>query len=287
MTGTGLPRLIVADSSEPVSEITDSSATESEVCVDARGEVLGYCQIVDGLPRMHVTNLAAFHYERDSDQVRAVPLRPLSVESIIETFQHCVLPVMLPALGTEVLHASAVVGTKGVAAFCGVSGAGKSTIAAALTRRGYRIWADDAVAFETAESEPRAIPLPFAVRLRADSARFLKAAGTGENAVPSAPIHTEPAPLAMLCLLRRTPEATDTVVIERLQAAPACRAVLAHAYCFSVKDLMRKRRTISNYLRMIGRVPTYEIRFRPGLERVSLVVDAVEQVIGSASMDRR
>jgi hypothetical protein len=77
------------------------------------------------------------------------------------------------------------------------------------------------------------------------------------------------------------------VVIERLQAAPACRAVLAHAYCFSVKDLTRKRRTISNYLSMIGRVPTYEIRFRPGLEHVSLVLDAVEQVIGPASMDRR
>jgi hypothetical protein len=279
MTGSTVPPLIVVDSSEPVSDIPDSSA-DVEVCLDAQGEVLGYCRVVDGQPRMNVPNLAAFHYDRDLGQVRAVLHRPLSLESIIETYQHCVLPVMLPALGTEVLHASAVAGRKGVAAFCGVSGAGKSTIAAALTHRGYHIWADDAVAIDTTEPEPRAIPLPFAVRLRADSARFLKAVGHRETPVAATPIRTEPAPLAMLCLLRRTPEATDTVAIERVAAAPACRALLTHAYCFSVKNLTRKRRTVGNYLKMIGRVPTYEIRFRPGLQHLSQVLDAIEEVVG-------
>ena len=93
MTASTVPPLIVADSSEPVSDITDLSAPEVEVCLDAQGEVLGYCRLVDGQPRMHVPNLAAFHYERDLGQVRAVLHRPLSLELIIETYRHCVLPV--------------------------------------------------------------------------------------------------------------------------------------------------------------------------------------------------
>src|SRR5262249_44535267 len=149
----------------------------------------------------------------------------------------------------------------------------KSTIAVSLARRGHAIWADDAVAVDTAKPEPTAIPLPFKVRLRSEE----------RISAVAAPVHTEPAPLVALCMLERTAGAIATVTVERLQAASACRAALAHAYCFSVKDLARKRRTIWNYLTLSARVPAYEIRFRPGLERLQAVVDAIEEIIGRAS----
>jgi hypothetical protein len=282
-----IPGLIVADRAQATSELLDPLATGVEVCLDARGDLLAYCRAENGALRVDLPDLASFFYERGAGHVRAMPHRPLSPGFILDTYHHCVLPLMLPALGTEVLHASAVVGTGGVAAFCGVSGTGKSTIAVALARRGYAIWADDAVAVDTAEPGPTAIPLPFTVRLRSDSARFLAAAGERGTSATAAPAATEPAPLAVLCMLRRTPDATAIVAVERLDAAAACRATLAHAYCFSVNDPAQKRRTISNYLTMTGRVPAYEIRFRPGLEHLPAVLDAIEAIVGRAATGPR
>lgn len=281
-----IPGLLVADDVQPTSELLDPLAPGVEVCHDAGGDLLAYCCAENGTLRVELPDLASFSYERGASHVRAIPHRPLSPAFILDTYHHCVLPLILPALGTEVLHASAVVGAEGVAAFCGVSGTGKSTIAVALARRGYAIWADDAVAVETAEPEPTAIPLPFTVRLRSDSARFLAVGEQGPSAA-AAPADTEPAPLAVLCMLRRAPDAPATVVVERLEAAAACREALAHAYCFSVQDPAQKRRTIWNYLTMTGRVPAYEIRFRPGLEHLPVVLAAIEAIIGNPSTDPR
>jgi hypothetical protein len=292
--GPAIPGLIVADRMQPTSELLDPLGPGVEVCLDARGDLLAYCRTENGTLRVDLPDLASFSYERGASHVRAIPHRPFSPGFILDTYHHCVLPLILPALGTEVLHASAVVGTDGVAAFCGVSGTGKSTIAVALARRGYAIWADDAVAVDMTEPEPAAVPLPFTVRLRADSTRFLDAAGERGTSIAADPVDAQCSPLAVLCMLRRTPgmlrrtpDATATVAVERLDAAATCRAALAHAYCFSVNDPAQKRRTISNYLALAGRVPAYEVRFCPGLEHLPVVLDAIQAIVGRAATDPR
>lgn len=280
-----IPGLIVADGVQPMDEPPDPLAPGVEACHDARGDLLAYCRALNGTLRVDMPDLASFSYEGGAANVRAIAHRALSPGFILDTYHHCVLPLILPALGTEVLHASAVAGSAGVAALCGASGTGKSTIAVALARRGYAIWADDAVAVDMAEPEPTAIPLPFTVRLRADSARFLGASGERGTSAAVDLVDAQPAPVAALCMLRRNPDATATVAIRRLEAAAACRAALAHAYCFSVKDVAQKRRTIWNYLTMTGRVPAYEIRFRPGLEHLPAVLDAIEAIVGRTATD--
>jgi hypothetical protein len=249
------------------------------VCRDAQGGVFAYCRILNGRPRVDVPGLATFCYEGDPEQVRALPHRPLRPDLVLDTYHRRVLPMMLPALGTEVLHASAVIAPGGVAAFCGVSGTGKSTVAMGLARRGLAIWADDAVAIDTSGPRPRTIPLPFEVRLRPASARFFGAGGGLAACARVAPASAGPLPLAVICVLRRTPAATG-VAVERLDAASACVAALAHAYCFSLEDRQQKRRMIMHYLQLTGRVPTYEICFRPGLEHLSILLDALEAVVG-------
>lgn len=282
-----IPGLIVGDSAQAKQEPSYPLPAGVEVCHDAKGDLLAYCHALNGAICVDMPEVASFSYEPGAANVRAIPRQPLAPGFILETYYHCVLPLMLPALGTEVLHASAVIGADGVAALCGTSGTGKSTIAVALARRGYSMWADDAVAVDTAAPGPTAIPLPFTVRLRADSAQFLGAAGEWESPATADPVDPQPTPLAVLCMLRRTPEATASVAVELLSAAAACRAALAHAYCFSVKDPAQKRRTIWNYLTMTGRVPTYEIRFRPGLEHLPAVLDAIEAIVGLAATDPR
>jgi hypothetical protein len=62
------------------------------------------------------------------------------------------LPFAACAAGVECLHASAVALDGGAVAFAGVSGAGKSSLALALARRGARPLADDVLALEPAPS---------------------------------------------------------------------------------------------------------------------------------------
>src|SRR5829696_203522 len=59
----------------------------------------------------------------------------------------------------ETLHASAVVAPAGVVAFCARSATGKSTLAASLHRRGYDLWADDAVVWTPAGSRSLTFPV--------------------------------------------------------------------------------------------------------------------------------
>jgi len=58
------------------------------------------------------------------------------------------LGVLLHQRGQLILHASSVATTKGVVAFLGASGWGKSTMAATLHSRGYRVVADDVTAVQ-------------------------------------------------------------------------------------------------------------------------------------------
>jgi hypothetical protein len=67
--------------------------------------------------------------------------------------------LLLQQRGLMTLHASAVVGRMGAIAFLGESGAGKSTMAAAMHKRGYSILADDVTALEIGKAEvPLVLP---------------------------------------------------------------------------------------------------------------------------------
>jgi hypothetical protein len=258
-----------------------------EICHDARGDLLGYCRAENGAFVVDLPDLASFSYRHGARHVRAIPYRPLAPEIILDTYHHCVLPLILPALGIEVLHASAVIGSGGVAAFCGVSGSGKSTIAAALACRGYAIWADDAVAVDTAAPTPMSVRLPFTVRLRPNSVRFLGVPEERPFQATASLADAPPMQIAVLCVLRQTPEGTADVAVEALETAATLREALAHAYCFSVQNPVMKRRTVRNYLTLIGRLPAYEISFRPGLERLPVLLDAIQAIAGRPSVDLR
>jgi hypothetical protein len=202
---------------------------------------------------------------------------------IEETYCRSVLPMVLQACGTEVLHASAVQ-TGGVVALCGTSGVGKSTIAFAMSRRGHRIWADDAVAIDLSGQSLVALPLPFEMRLRPRAAAFFgvepQAAGDASPAGPMDQADPSPAPLTALCVLSRGEEERRGwgVRIERLRPSAALPTLLAHAYCFSLEDPGLKRAMVQHYMELAGRVPVFALRFRPGLELLPLILDEIERV---------
>jgi hypothetical protein len=269
-----------ADAANP--EPPDVAGSDVEVWRDHDGTVLAYGHIVDGLHRMYLPGLASFCFGQDVEGVTALPHWPVREDLILDAYYRTVLPMALQVRGLEVLHASAVLTPRGVVALCAVSGTGKSTVAFGLSQRGWPLWADDAVAFETSEPGARAIPLPFGTRLRPGAAAFF-----GQDTAVTRPRpHSgegQRVPLAALLVLNRTHDGSDgaAVRIRQLSSAQAFVDVLAHAYCFSLQDLKRKQSMMHHYLDLVARVPVFEIRLRSGLETLPASLTDIGRLISS------
>ncbi len=88
-----------------------------------------------------------------------------------------VLPRVLSLRGRLSLHATAVLLPRGLAAFLGPAGMGKSTLAASFVADGRPIWCDDCLTLDELAGRIRAIPSHPGFRLAPDSARSLGFAG--------------------------------------------------------------------------------------------------------------
>src|SRR6266851_3250608 len=131
-----------------------------EVWRDIHGEVSAYSEVLGEEYWMHLPGLASFRFSCCGDEIAAAVTGSVREELVLDAYQRKVLPLALQVCGREVLHASAVRSPGGVMALCGISETGKSTIAFGLSRRGFPLWADDAVAFDVSEHGSLAISLP-------------------------------------------------------------------------------------------------------------------------------
>jgi hypothetical protein len=257
-----------------------------EVWRDNNGTVCAYGYIADGYGWMDLVGTAKFRFDPRNREVTAFALPDVSRGLVRDAYCHAALPVALHFFGCEVLHASAVRTPRGVVAFCARSETGKSTIASAFGARGYPLWADDAVAIDSDDTSHggttiRTLLLPFKLRLRHPSAQYL---GQGDDCTGGAHANSDFAtsPLAALCVLERSREQHRDVEIRRLPPGEAFRALLPHAFCFSLNDKARKRAMLKLYLTMAARTPTFAISFTPGFERLPGILDAIENALSAA-----
>ena len=251
------------------------------------GSVCAYGYVVSGLYWMHFPGLGSFCFSSHSDEVIAFAQPSMRLDWIWDTYYRSVLPMALQVLGKEVLHASGIQTKRGAIAFCAISESGKSTIAYGMSRRGYRLWADDAVVFEISDRVVSAIPLPFRIRLRPPSAQYFGHPQTDARSPTKddfvSQVEVKPVPLAAVCLLERG-DSSKVVEIQRLSPIRAFPAVLSHAYCFSLQDMERKQRMVHAYLALVREVPVCTIRFSGGIEKLPQILDGIEQEIIHASL---
>lgn len=288
--------LVFADPSERPPAPRDPASAGVHVWrdVDSRIVAWGYSS---GQERwMHWPRLATFRFTAAGSAITAFPAPGANPGHIADTCLRSVVPLALQALGREALHASAVLGPSGVVAFCATSQTGKSTVAFGLARRGFPQWADDAVVVEMADDRRsraehgiEVSPLPFAVRLRPQTAEFYAAGeismermtpGVPEPAMRIMPART-PAPLAVICILERKPAAafSGAVDIRRLEASESFVGLLAHAYCFDPADPERKASMLRHYLEIAARVPIFHVTVSDDLSRLPAALDAIARLI--------
>ena len=267
--------LVISPPEDGLPTEPDRSTVRGNVWRDADGQVVAFSSTGSKVWSLHWPGVASFRFQAGRDHVAAIPYSPAQPDLIHSTFRHSVLPLVLQALGREAIHASAVLSPQGVIGFCGHAHAGKSTLAYALSDRGYPAWSDDAVVFEVDGRTSRAVLLPFEFRLRPASAQLF---GRSPGPAPARQEQTPGrAPIAALCSLVREPAdaSKSAVTIRRLRGREALAAVLEHSLCFDMNDRARKQTVLVNYLTLMSSVHVFEIRMRPALDRLSGVVDAI------------
>lgn len=166
---------------------------------------LGYRMTAVGWGRYTVTP--------DGSMVRCAPVRAATWR-----WQRYLVGQVLPFVsivhGFEVFHASAVSFGDRTVAFTGGMAAGKSSLATALLRRGWRLVADDVIAVElTGVGAPTIHPGPGLLSVRRDAVtRFGRQeiermgriiGGDDETIRVVVPVATEPAPLTDFFVLER------------------------------------------------------------------------------------
>jgi dephospho-CoA kinase len=185
------------------------------------------------------------------------------------------------------LHASAVSTTNGVAAFLGRSGQGKSSLAAHLAQRGFRVLADDVCLVESTQSElAMVIPTAPWLKLWRNSLENLGRKAEGLERVFSEddkyrmPLENarEPEPIRKLVFLE-----TDEGAVTQIQEVSAVEAVpllmdLTHqAYVLQATDQLQE-----NFLRcsrVSSQARAYRL-IRPwGMEHLQSTVDALEKLL--------
>jgi len=190
-----------------------------------------------------------------------------------------VLPFVLQVKGYEVLHASAVLTTDGIIGLCATSGTGKSTLAYGLHQKGYSLWADDALVFDSRDGAVNSFRLPFEIWLRPASLEYFtehpapSVRSTTSDLPPSAPLR------ALFVLSQLDAPSADAVQWARLKPSDAFVSLLTHAYCFSMDDEQRKQKMLERYLALAAGIPVYDVRFQPGLDYLPEILDTLERII--------
>ena len=272
--------LAIAERGTIAAPLPDENDPSTLVWVDYAGIPSAYFYRAEDEYWAYLPVVGAFRSGADG-HVLAVPNGGVSDDLVVDTYRRTIAPMTLQLLGRQVLHASAVESPGGVIGFCADSQTGKSTIAFGLAGRGYRVCADDALAFDTSGAGVRVLELPFSVRLRPASAAYF------DVSVPPAPvldadgtitIGENGLPLAALCILSRQDEGRG-VELRRLAADEVIRMLLPHAYCFTLLDDDLKRSTMAEYLVLAGRVAVYEVRFTATLDELPLLLNEIERVL--------
>jgi hypothetical protein len=123
-------------------------------------EGCGYAMLEgkEGDVLFHYRDRALFHLSSDGRVLRC------AVSESGTAWQRVLLDTVFWAVsllqGFELLHAGAVVTSRGLIALVGPSGAGKTTLAIELLRRGGELFADDIVALQARGDEAVAYPAP-------------------------------------------------------------------------------------------------------------------------------
>jgi hypothetical protein len=256
-------------------ELASWTRLETVVQRDPSGNALAFGAVADGEYRLRFPGLVTYAFRPGDSEIRFATEGRTPRAVVEDLLRTAALPLLLQTENYEALHASAIQTVAGVVAFCGFSGAGKTTVAYGLARRGHALWADDVVLFPP-QLDPEAVVTaraPHSVNLRSESAQHFGLGG--EPAISTASVADDR--LAAVVVLDRGVEPRAAL----LPPAEALTAILPHAFCFFAAE-GRERRTVAAYLDLIARVPVFTFSPPTGFAGFEAKLDQLEAALRDA-----
>jgi ABC-type dipeptide/oligopeptide/nickel transport system ATPase component len=199
------------------------------------------------------------------------------------------IPLAATLRGLELLHASAVALGDRVAAFVGVSGAGKTSLATHLTARGGQLLTDDVLALECKTDHVAAYPgvrMANIAQEQLDALTPAARARVGRRIAASEKVHVEvasmpsgPLPLTALYFVERGVD-VDDVAVESVDP-PDPRELLGATFMPHVVTPARLLAQLHTCSEIAGRTSMWRL-LAPWQASATEIADAVERHIGAA-----
>lgn len=244
----------------------ESWYTSADLNEDGESTLTGWKLAGGAYYRLVYSDGTEFLITRSGTQIWAVWPRTATVEDTAAYLLGPVMGFVLRLRGKICLHASSVAIEDRAIALLGVSGAGKSTTAAAFAQMGYRILSDDIVTLSDHENGFSVEPAYPRLRLWPESVsaiygssdalplwtptwnkRFLSLAEEGRFQV-------EALPLGAIYILSERREDHRAPLIEPVSAKAALMDLVANTYATNLLDKNMRAREFETLTRLVGNV---------------------------------
>jgi hypothetical protein len=260
----------------------------AHVSPEQRDRWAQYAVLADGSRYRRWSGLFEFLVTPDARCIHARALDHTNDEALLAYLLVDALSYTMVRLGREPLHATAVLTDRGVVAFVGDSGRGKSTLGALFVRHGCRLVTDDMLVLTHEREGYLAHPGPPRIKLYRDIAD--RVFGDASGGVPMNPLTDklivpltdeqavrQPAAISALYLIRDHDDRgrPPRPFIRRLSPASAFPEILAATaghYAFERERLTRQFEFVR---RLVERVPIKTLSYPRDTDTMSSLRDAV------------
>ncbi len=245
-----------------------------------------------GCYRLYWSDAGTFDLDAKRGLVECFPLPQASRAAIEEVLRGPVCSFFLLEQGFEPLHAGAVVLDGRAVAFAGAPGAGKSSLAAWLTKNGAGFLCDDILPVR--RRGQRLLGYPCLNNLRLES-RAMNALGfeaqasrrsaqrpsSGKLTLGLRPA-TKPAVLSRIYLLDRKRRGDPgSIRVKILPPRQAFRALLTHTRNDSLRTASRLRRQLRMFARLARTIPVSRLTYPGGFARLRDVEHCIREDLAS------
>lgn len=243
------------------------------------------------LLRFH--DLADFSVARNGDRITCHGVPGTDDTTLQHLLQNQVLPLALSRQGRMVLHASAVVVEGRALAFVGVSGRGKSTLAAAFAAQGCPFLTDDGLQLQQVQGQVQVVPGPASLRLWEDARTALAASPQSRASAAAAtpkmrlvsnarlPHATAACPLAALYFLGDS--AVDAISIVPLGGQDVLFGLLQHCFLLDIEARDLLQNAFAQFSDMVRRIPAFRLDYPRRFEDLPTLLTTLREHAAAVS----